>query len=116
MALRHAATSGSESGDAEFAVGDLRIDRVRRRVTLKDVELHLTPTEYRLLTTLAKHAGKVLTHRQLLLEVWGPGSTYENHYLRVYVGQLRQKLESDPDWRPRYLLTEQGVGYRLAEG
>lgn len=114
VALRHAAVSGKDDGESEFEVGDLRIDLVKRRVTLRDEELRLTPTEYRLLTTLARHAGKVLTHRQLLLEVWGPGSTYENHYLRVYVGQLRQKIETDPA-RPRYLLTEQGVGYRMAE-
>ena len=72
-----------------------------------------TPTEYRLLTTLVKHAGRVITHRQLLKEVWGPDSVYETHYLRVFMAQLRQKVESDPA-RPRYLLTEPGVGYRLA--
>jgi two-component system KDP operon response regulator KdpE len=76
-------------------------------------QVHLTPTEYRLLTTLVKHAGKVITHRQLLKEVWGPDSVYENHYLRVFMAQLRQKLESDPA-RPRCLLTEPGVGYRLS--
>ena len=74
--------------------------------------MHLTPTEYRLLTTLVRHAGKVVTHRQLLKEVWGPDSVEENQYLRVYLGQLRRKIERDPA-RPRYLLTEPGVGYRL---
>ena len=73
---------------------------------------HLTRTEYNLLALLVKHAGKVLTHRQLLKEVWGPGSTGESHYLRVYMGQLPHKLERDPT-RPRYLLTETGIGYRL---
>jgi two-component system KDP operon response regulator KdpE len=73
----------------------------------------LTPTEYRLLTTLVRHAGRVLTHRQLLKEVWGPNQTEEAHYLRVYMAQLRRKIEVDPA-QPRYLLTEPGVGYRLA--
>ena len=80
---------------------------------MADEEVHLTPNEYKLLTTLVQHAGKVLTHRQLLREVWGPGYAEENHYLRVYMGQLRHKLEKEPA-RPRYLLTEPGVGYRLA--
>jgi two-component system KDP operon response regulator KdpE len=75
-------------------------------------EVHLTRTEYKLLAELVKHAGKVLTHRHLLKEVWGPGSVSESHYLRVYMGQLRHKLERDPA-RPRWLLTETGVGYRL---
>ena len=72
----------------------------------------MTRTEYKLLALLARHAGKVLTHRQLLKEVWGPDAVGESHYLRVYMGQLRHKLETDPA-RPRYLLTETGVGYRL---
>ena len=78
-----------------------------------DREVHLTPIEYRLLTTMTKHAGKVITHRQLLKEIWGPDSVFETHYLRVYMAQLRRKLEDDPA-RPRFLLTEPGVGYRLA--
>jgi len=86
---------------------------VRRQVWLAEEEVHLTPNEYKLLTTLVQYAGKVLTHRQLLREVWGPGYAEENHYLRVYMGQLRHKLEKEPA-RPRYLLTEPGVGYRLA--
>ena len=77
-----------------------------------ETEIHLTPHEYKLLITLVQHAGKVVTHRQLLREVWGPGYNEESHYLRVYMGQLRHKLETDPT-RPRYLLTEPGVGYRL---
>lgn len=75
--------------------------------------MHLTPIEYKLVTTLVRHAGRVLTHRQLLKEVWGPSHAEEAHYLRVYMAQLRRKLEADPT-RPRYLLTEPGVGYRLA--
>lgn len=113
VALRHAAAEGGGIEEPVFVLDQLRVDVARRQVFVRDEERHLTPTEYRLLTTLMKHAGKVMTHRQLLLEVWGPDSTYENHYLRVYVGQLRQKLELDPA-RPRYILTEPGVGYRLA--
>ena len=76
-------------------------------------EVHLTPIEYKLLTTLVHHSGKVLTHRQLLKEVWGPDQVQETHYLRVFMAGLRRKIEEDPA-QPRYLLTEQGVGYRLA--
>jgi two-component system, OmpR family, KDP operon response regulator KdpE len=94
-------------------VADLRVDLSRRQVFVNDQEVHLTPTEYRLLTTLIRHAGKVVTHRQLLKEVWGPDSVQETHYLRVFMAQLRQKIEPEPVW-PRYLLTEPSVGYRLA--
>ena len=94
-------------------MGDLRVDIAKRQVLTHDKQIHLTPIEYRLLTTLIRHAGKVLTHRQLLKEVWGPNDACEIHYLRVYMNQLRHKLEPDPH-RPRYLLTEPGVGYRLA--
>lgn len=111
-ALRAAAQQAGEPGQSIFKVGDLCIDLLRRQVFVGDVEKHLTPLQYRLLTVLAKHAGCVLTHKQLLKEVWGPDSAYENHYLRVFVGQLRQKIEADSA-RPRYLLTEPGVGYRL---
>jgi two-component system, OmpR family, KDP operon response regulator KdpE len=113
VALRHATRTPGEEGEPVFRVGDLRVDLVRRQVWVADEEVHLTPNEYKLLTTLVQHAGKVLTHRQLLREVWGPGYAEENHYLRVYMGQLRHKLEKEPA-RPRYLLTEPGVGYRLA--
>jgi two-component system KDP operon response regulator KdpE len=89
------------------------VDLVRRRVVVRGHEVHLTPTEYKLLTLLIHHAGKVLTHRQLLVEVWGSAYATQTHYLRVYAAQLRRKLEVDPT-RPRYLLTEPGVGYRLA--
>jgi len=112
VALRNAARAAGGEGEPVFTVGELKVDLGARRVFVGDEEVHLTRTEYNLLALLVKHAGKVLTHRQLLKEVWGPGSTGESHYLRVYMGQLRHKLERDPA-RPRYLLTETGVGYRL---
>jgi len=96
-----------------FVVGDLSVDLAGRHVLVGDKEIHLTPIEYKLLTTLIRHAGKVLTHRQLLKEVWGPAHTEDSQNLRFYVAQLRRKLEAVPA-RPRYLLTEPGVGYRLA--
>lgn len=115
VALRHQARiRGQPAGDAtRFSVGDLAVDLEARRVFIRGQEIHLTPIEYRLLTTFVQHAGKVLTHRFLLKEVWGPGHSEETHYLRVFTANLRRKLEADPA-RPRYLLTEQGVGYRLA--
>ena len=112
VALRHAARSEREPTDSTFVVGNVRVDLARRRVVVGEAEIHLTRTEYKLLTTLVRHAGKVLTHRQLLREVWGPPYADQTHYLRVYMGQLRHKLEADPA-RPRFLLTEPGVGYRL---
>jgi two-component system, OmpR family, KDP operon response regulator KdpE len=111
VALRHA-TTGREPGESTFVLGDLRVDLARRRVWLGEAEIRLTPIEYRLLTVLVRHAGKVLTHRQLLQEVWGPGQVEQTHYLRVYMANLRRKLEADPA-RPRFLRTEPGVGYRL---
>jgi two-component system KDP operon response regulator KdpE len=113
VALRHAARVGAEHESSTFASGDLKIDLAGRRVFVKEVEVHLTPTEYKLLTTLVRHAGKVLTHRALLKEVWGPLHLQETHYLRVFMASLRRKIEDEPA-QPRYLLTEQGVGYRLA--
>ena len=113
VALRHAARVSAGAADPVFAAGDLRVDLLHRTVAVAGRPVHLTPNEYRLLTTLVKHAGMVMTHHQLLREVWGAGSTQEHHYLRVYMNQLRQKLEPDPA-RPKYLLTETGVGYRLA--
>ena len=95
-----------------FRCGALSVDLPRRLVTIEGREVKLTPKEYDLLRTLITHAGKVVTHQFLLREVWGPGSLYETHYLRVYIGQLRQKIEPDPA-QPRYILTEPGVGYRL---
>jgi two-component system KDP operon response regulator KdpE len=112
VALRHAARVGGEAGEAIFGVGELRVDLGARTVHRGGVEVRLTRTEYRLLAALVQNAGKVVTHRQLLTEVWGPGSASETHYLRVYMAQLRHKLEDDPA-QPRYLLTETGIGYRL---
>ncbi|HBH03212.1 MAG TPA: DNA-binding response regulator [Candidatus Rokubacteria bacterium] len=113
VALRHTAGATHEDGEATFAVGDLRVDLLRRHVSLGGAEVHLTPIEYKLLTTLVRHAGRVVTHQQLLREVWGPVHTDQAHYVRVYMAHLRHKLEAEPA-RPRYLLTEPGVGYRLA--
>jgi two-component system, OmpR family, KDP operon response regulator KdpE len=110
-ALRHRLQAEVE--EPVFHTGGLSVDLVRRAVTVDGHEIKLTPKEYDLLRTLVTHAGKVMTHQYLLREVWGPSSLYETHYLRVYIGQLRQKLEPDPA-RPRYILTEPGVGYRLA--
>jgi two-component system KDP operon response regulator KdpE len=111
VALRHARESGGAT-EVVFEAGGLRVDLVRRLVYRDGEEVHLTPLEYKLLTNLVKHAGKVLTHRQLLKEVWGINAISQTHYLRVYMTQLRHKLEQDPT-QPRLLLTEPGVGYRL---
>src|SRR4051794_10285048 len=112
VALRHAAERQAGSGEAIFTVGDLKLDFVKRQVHVGDREVHLTPTEYKLLVTLARFAGRVITHRQLLRDVWGPSYAEQTQYLRVYMAQLRHKLETDPA-RPRYFVTEPGVGYRL---
>jgi two-component system, OmpR family, KDP operon response regulator KdpE len=113
VALRHRARAGDGDGGV-LEAGELQVDLARRRVTISGAEVRLTPIEYRLLATLARHAGRVLTHEHLLREVWGPGYTSQTHYLRVYMAQLRHKLEPDPA-RPKLLLTEPGVGYRLRE-
>ncbi|MGB7541879.1 MAG: response regulator [Burkholderiales bacterium] len=113
VALRREAHVGEPGGTSVFEAGDLKLDLAARRVTRSGFEVHLTPTEYRLLAELVKHAGKVLTQRHLLREVWGPGYVERPHYLRVHMANLRQKLEDDPA-RPRLLRTETGVGYRLA--
>jgi two-component system KDP operon response regulator KdpE len=113
VALRHTNATRSD-GDPVFTNGDLQVDLARREVAIAGKKVHLTPNEFRLLSILVKHAGRVLTHRQLLHEVWGPGSAQETHYLRVYMNQLRQKIETDPA-QPKYLMTESGVGYRLAD-
>lgn len=113
-ALRHTSRP-ADGGDSVFTLGDLgdlKVDLGRRQVFVSGKEIHLTPIEYKLLTTLIRYAGKVLTHRQLLKEVWGPLHVDEGHYLRVYMRQLRNKLEKNPA-HPRYLVTELGVGYRL---
>lgn len=112
VALRHGIQVAQGSDEPVFTSGDLRVDLAHRQVFVGDSEVHLTPIEYKLVLVLIQHAGKVVTHRQLLHSVWGPSYVDEMHYLRVYMGQLRHKLEADPA-RPRYLLTEPGVGYRL---
>jgi two-component system KDP operon response regulator KdpE len=97
-----------------FRVGELALDRAAHRLQLRGQAVHLTPLEFRLLERLARAPGKVVTHRQLLADVWGRDQVDQLHYLRIYMGHLRAKLESDPA-EPRYLLTELGVGYRLAD-
>ena len=112
VALRHAALAAAGTLEPVFELDGLKVDLGAHRIFVGEREVHLTRTEYRLLALLVKHAGRVVTHRQLLKEIWGPGSVEHTHYLRVYMAQLRHKLEADPT-RPRYLLTETGVGYRL---
>lgn len=113
VAQRHARES-SESPAQVFELGDVKIDLARREVTRAGEEVHLTPTEYKLLVLLAQHAGKVLTHRQILKEVWGPAYASQTHYVRVQMAELRKKIEADPS-RPKLLITEPGIGYRLRE-
>ena len=112
VAMRHKALREAGQHESVFTLGNLRVDLARRQVFLNEKEVHLTPIEYKLLTVLIKNAGKVLTHRQLLKEVWGPPYLTETQYLRVYMAQLRHKLEADPA-RPSFLINELGVGYRL---
>jgi two-component system KDP operon response regulator KdpE len=113
VALRHAAHAGAAAAtDGVLVAGDIRLDLEKRIVHVGQEEVHLTPIEYKLLTVLMKAAGKVLTHRQILRTVWGPTNAENTQYLRVYMTQLRHKLERDPA-RPKHLLTEPGVGYRL---
>ena len=113
VALRHA-RGASAPGSPVLEVGSLRMDLERREATVEGHAVRLTPIEWRLLAYLARHAGKVLTHSQILREVWGPNASSQTHYVRVYMAELRKKLEADPS-RPRLLLTEPGVGYRLAD-
>jgi two-component system KDP operon response regulator KdpE len=112
VALRHAVRQRTGQSEPVFTVRNLRVDLALRQVFLGDREVHLTPIEYKLLTVMIRHAGRVITHRQLLMEVWGPGHVEEVQYLRVYMTQLRHKLETDPT-RPKFFLNEPGVGYRL---
>jgi two-component system KDP operon response regulator KdpE len=114
VALRHSMPDAT-ADQPVFRTGELRVDLVRREVFRGDERAHLTPTEYKLLSALVRHAGRVVTHRQLLQEVWGANYADQTHYLRVYMAQLRHKLERDPT-RPRLLTTEPGVGYRLRDG
>ena len=111
-ALRHAARPDGPEAESSFSFGNVRVELGKRLVFVDDKEIHLTAIEYKLLATLVRHAGKVVTHRQLLKEVWGPLHVEEGHYLRVYMRQLRNKLEKSPA-NPKYLITELGVGYRL---
>ncbi len=111
VALRHASVAPTDEPVLE--AGPLRVDLARREVTVDGREVKLTPTEFKLLALLARHAGKVLTHRQILKEVWGPNAT-EAHWVRVHMAELRKKVEADPA-RPRLLVTEPGVGYRLRD-
>jgi len=113
VALRHSAQGLSP--ESVFDQGGLRVDFERREVSVDDRAVHLTTLEYRLLEALVQRAGKVATHAQLLADVWGPGAEGQTHYLRIYMAQLRKKLEADPT-RPRFFLTEPGVGYRLEVG
>ena len=112
VALRHRSAGGELP--AVFEAGVLKVDLARRSVTVAGEDVHLTPTEYKLLAVLVRHSGKVLTHRQLLLDVWGSHNATQTQALRVYVTQLRHKIEQDPA-RPRVLITEPGVGYRLKD-
>ena len=106
--------SAGAIADALFEFGDIKVDLSRRTVKKRGEQIHLTPTEYRLLTLLVANAGKVLTHRQILREIWGPSHSEDGHYVRVYMGHLRQKLEDDPA-QPRHILTETAIGYRLVQ-
>jgi two-component system KDP operon response regulator KdpE len=112
--LRRAATIRDGAVATVFRAGAIEVDLEKRVVRNAGRQVHLTPIEYRLLQTLVRYAGKVVTQRQLLVEVWGPQHSEQAQYLRVYMAQLRRKLEADPA-RPRYLRTEPGVGYRLVE-
>ena len=115
VALRHARAQASTAAPIPvIELGPLRLDLTARTVTREGKELRLTPIEYRLLVLLAKNAGKVLTHRQILMEVWGPPHAGQTHYVRVYMAELRKKIEDDPA-RPRLVVTEPGVGYRLRD-
>lgn len=112
VALRHASQPATD--DPVLQVGPFVIDRARHEVTVSGEVVHLTPIEFNILSLLARHAGKVITHGQLLSEIWGPRGKEQTHYLRVHLAALRRKVEADPA-RPRWLTTEQGVGYRLRD-
>jgi two-component system, OmpR family, KDP operon response regulator KdpE len=114
VALRHAQTGASTTAAQVYEFDELKIDLARREVFRGTEQLHLTPIEYKLLTLFAQHAGKVLTHRMILKEVWGPNHATQTHYVRVHMAELRKKIEVDPA-RPKRLVTEPGVGYRLRD-
>lgn len=112
VAIRHALPKNQDQREAVFVADDLRIDFLKRQVYRGNREIHLTPIEYRLLTVLIRNAGKVLTHRHIIKEVWGPLYVEQTHYVRVFMNQLRRKIETDST-RPRFLLNEPGIGYRF---
>ncbi len=112
VALRHRTVQQSGEKESVFEAGDLKVDLLKRHVFVQGKEIHLTPLEYKLLAVLIRNAGKVVTHSHLLKEVWGPDFIQETQYVRVYMAQLRHKLETDPAW-PKLLINEPGVGYRL---
>jgi two-component system KDP operon response regulator KdpE len=112
VALRRAVPKQQDQGEAVFVAEELRIDFLKRQVSCGTREVHLTPIEYRILTVLVRNAGRVMTHRQILKEVWGPPYVEQTHYLRVFMNQLRKKIETDST-RPRFLLNEPGIGYRF---
>jgi two-component system KDP operon response regulator KdpE len=114
VALRHAASLDRPDEDAIFAVGDLRVDLLHRKVARNGEQIHLTPIEFRLLATLVRKAGRVVTHSELLAAGWGQGKADQQHYVRIYMTGLRRKLERNTA-QPVYLLTETGVGYRLVD-
>jgi two-component system, OmpR family, KDP operon response regulator KdpE len=114
VALRHSVSAAQGKYEPVYIVADLKVDLAHRQVYVGEEKIHLSPIEYKLLTTLVRNAGKVVTGKQLLREVWGPAYTNEVPYLRLYMSKLRHKLEKDPT-EPRYLITEPGVGYRLLE-
>ena len=112
VSLRHMAMQHAGTEEPVFVLDNLKVDLAKRQVMLDNREVHLTPIEYRLLAILIKHAGKVITHTHLLKEVWGTAYADQTHYLRIYMAQLRHKLEADPA-RPRFFINEPGIGYRL---
>lgn len=117
VALRHIHGMGNneKADEKEIIIKDLHIDMVKRRILIHDEEIHFTPREYKLMVYLAKHAGRVITHKTLLREIWGPNRTEETQYIRVFMANLRRKIEKDPS-SPEYIQTEVGVGYRMVEG
>ena len=115
VALRRGSVAPPEATAEQLEVGDFHLDLNARRVTVRDVEVHLTPKEFELLAYLIQHAGKVITHRTLLAAVWGGNYTEQNEYLRVFIGQLRKKIEPNPA-QPQYIVTEPWVGYRFNPG
>lgn len=114
VAVRHAERAGGEAAPVRLEAGELLVDFARREVRLGGHEVHLTPTEYKLLALLAKHRGKVLTHRQILVDVWGPAYAQQTHYVRVHMAELRKKIEREPA-RPKVIVTEPGVGNRMRD-